>query len=448
MFIKAAPVPWASSIIPLLKYGMSNHPLAEAINFERKLEILKLIKVKYGWPADSSGNELTFIFRIIKMNLSDLFDDIKIVIKSCTKVELQANFHSTYEVAKRGEIERAFNYLQSLEIHDRRRIIEMTINIATKFLDDGSLIETEADSILEYWNLIVHNYPEFDGRELKTIKNILCLRQNFKLELNLEYLQNKINLPAILKLGFKHILDTIKSHKNDNYIEEIWQKIHLLIVLLEIDAIYGVVEICKHMDDLKFSCCITYMLLNTELNQNDTDRIIDLAALLLAQQINAENIDFIEFLDPFVFPLIERLLSHAFVSNQNKIMYIEIYHFMQLVRIGSTFYESNVLDNKLNYFKKISETSLNRYYDLNISSSIVKNSSNQKHRRESMSIFDTAIEPSNGAVTSVIQKDPESVLNFILYSMKILIHVIKVSSGPFVRIIKFISETAPSDIEK
>lgn len=448
---QAAPVPWSNAITPLLKYGLSNHPLAATINFERKLEILKLVKVKYGWPVDSTGNDLMLVFRIIKTNSPDLFDDIKIVIESCKKLSLQANFYSTYNVAKHGEIERAFKYLLSLEAHDRDECCKMTINLLTTILDNAELCETESNNILEYWNLIVHNFSGFDKNDLEAIKNVLCLRKNFNLNLNLETLQNKNNIPAILKLGLEHVFDLMKVHQNDNYIEDIWQKVHFLTVLLNVDALDAVIEICKHIDDLHFSCCMTYMILHNHLNQNNTENILELAALLIAQQMNLKNNSTIlEYGDPYVFPLIERLLSHAIRSKHNKIVYIEIFNFMQLVRIGSAFYDSNVLDNKLKYFQKISGATLNRYHDIsNCGNSIIKNSVNQKNKRESMSVFDTAIEPSNN-ISSKIQKDPESVLNFVYCSIKMLLYVAKASCAPFDRIknLMDINENSPNNIDE
>lgn len=409
-----------------------------------------MVKVKHGWPTENTNNEINLIFRIIKSNLPDLFDDIKIVINSRKNLAHHANLYSTYEVAKRGEIERAFDYLISLDTQECEKCCEITINTLTHILDNNEVDEIEAKNLVEYWNLIVHKFPKFEKNDLKIMKNILQLRQNFNLDINLETLQNKNNLPAILKLGLEHAIDNMNKN-HDECIIDVWQKIHFLTMVLEMDIIEAITEVCKHMNDINFSCCMTYMMLRMGNDNINIENILELAAVLMAQQLKTTHQPdkLIEFYDPLTFPLVEKLLSLSIIAKHNKINYIEIYTFMQLSRIGRPFYDIDILDDKLEYFKKLGKCALSRHLECNGESNLSKlsNAESKKNRRESLSIFDIAMDVSN-TQSSKIQKDPDVVLKFILYSMRILIHIVRVDNAPFKRILNVLDEENEPDIEE
>lgn len=79
LVLKAAPVPWSAAVQPLVAYRTSGHPLAADIASQFELQAIKILKTKYGWPADAPDDPVKLACRICKLRLPEMFADIRAV---------------------------------------------------------------------------------------------------------------------------------------------------------------------------------------------------------------------------------------------------------------------------------------------------------------------------------------------------------------------------------
>lgn len=108
-------MPWSKALDPLITYSSSNHPLALEVHKEYELQTIKIVKVKYGWSADSNGDLFTLASRIVKLDLPDLIDDIKVLVKTDTSICTAVNVYCSYELVRKGNFEKAFQLVNSLD---------------------------------------------------------------------------------------------------------------------------------------------------------------------------------------------------------------------------------------------------------------------------------------------------------------------------------------------
>lgn len=112
-----------------MKYGSSNHPLAEDIYIEYKTQTIKLIKLKYGWPADATDDKMKLIYRIVKMDFPDMIEDIKNFVTVSPDIKDNAYFYCAFDLARNGDIDRAVKFIDTLTLEDRKEVCIKTINI-------------------------------------------------------------------------------------------------------------------------------------------------------------------------------------------------------------------------------------------------------------------------------------------------------------------------------
>lgn len=121
--LKNAPVPWPEALLPLIKYGGRNHPLASEIYVEHKHQKTKVLRTKYGWPLDyveMPGDRLKFVQRILKMKQPQMIQDLRVVIEGTPEIAAQANFCIIRMFTKEGRVEAALKYIEDLPIPEMK----------------------------------------------------------------------------------------------------------------------------------------------------------------------------------------------------------------------------------------------------------------------------------------------------------------------------------------
>lgn len=122
-------MPWPETVAPLIKLGNSTHPLAQKINTEYEIQIIKIMKVKYGWPADGTDCYMKLVFRIVKIDLPEMIHDINNLTKAAPEIQGSANFYCCYELARKGKIDSALRFFNNLGIKQRTECSDKIMNI-------------------------------------------------------------------------------------------------------------------------------------------------------------------------------------------------------------------------------------------------------------------------------------------------------------------------------
>lgn len=93
--------------------------MASKINTEYELQVIKLMKAKYGWPTDSAAdvNLNLFAFRIVKINSPDMLNDICILTEAAPEIAVSANFNCCYQLVKNGKLDVAYEFFKSLKFN-------------------------------------------------------------------------------------------------------------------------------------------------------------------------------------------------------------------------------------------------------------------------------------------------------------------------------------------
>lgn len=92
------------------------------------------MKVKYGWPADGTDYNMKLVFRIVKADLPEMVDDIIDLTKATPEIQGSANFYCCYELARKGKIDTALRFFNSLGIQQKAECSEKIINIFSVLL--------------------------------------------------------------------------------------------------------------------------------------------------------------------------------------------------------------------------------------------------------------------------------------------------------------------------
>lgn len=132
LILQSAPVPWSNVLNPLLKYRQSSHRLSADIRTEYDLQKIKILKQKYNWPAESKDSLMKLAFRIVKLDRDDMFDDINFLTKTDVSQSANINFYCANELARKGNIEKAVNFIDSIPDHrEVKNCCEKILNISS-----------------------------------------------------------------------------------------------------------------------------------------------------------------------------------------------------------------------------------------------------------------------------------------------------------------------------
>lgn len=126
---KDAPVPWSTALDPLVAYRTSSHPLASEISSRYDLQTINILKTKYGWPMDATDGLMKLGFRIVKLGLPEMFDDLKVLVATDEHLRPFINVHCAYELTRTGRIDNATAFVQSLTPEHCGECCERVLNI-------------------------------------------------------------------------------------------------------------------------------------------------------------------------------------------------------------------------------------------------------------------------------------------------------------------------------
>lgn len=81
LVLNEAPVPWIDALKPLIGYSKSSHPLAAEIVTKHQLQVVKMIRNTYNYPANADGNNMQLVYRIVKMKSENMVNELRSIIK-------------------------------------------------------------------------------------------------------------------------------------------------------------------------------------------------------------------------------------------------------------------------------------------------------------------------------------------------------------------------------
>lgn len=420
LVLKVSPVPWSEVVLPLAKLGTtSNHPLANSIFIEYKMQAIKIIKVKYDWPVDYfdlQQDRVKLVFRILKINKPEMIEDVKILVKSSPEIAHEAYFYLITNLVETGKMDELIELVGTIsgELDSSRDLYEMIINSFMRTLDEDDFeIKEQADDFMEAAKYLVdHLKKSFDdfkinhlGERIKKLKNIIKLRKQLKINLKLK----NLNLAAEKKRKLEEAVSLIADEINQvSSIDGMWSKMDLLAATFGTPRFQGYKLLCQKLHNLYLTCQIIEVLCSTteSVENNEKSGALDLVVLAISQQIEyfENNLKPVfDNYDPLSFPLSYEILVKC-LGNYDILHHDSIMEIINWLRIGRSFYPNNIIEAS----KK------DRVVTSAIFSSKKMNghSSMNGDRRESFSVFDTVEEK---AVASQVRLEKDSVSKLLKF---------------------------------
>lgn len=294
--LKVSPVPWSDSVNPLIKLGRSSsHPIANDIFIEYKSQSVKMIKVKYGWQnafLNLYSDKIKLVFRILKLELPEMVEDIEILVESNSDIAKDAYFYLINKLTELGELERVMEVVQKFKEDIKKCLIEGTIYKFLKMIDDGTIQGDQLEKYLEVIKLLENqhkaNANEVDYKNVKIavqeIRKVLLLREKYKFTVTQNTLKDKSLKEKYFQDGINIIAKDLKNKKG-NILSSIWCDIKLLTDCFELSFISGLYQLCLNVDNLHFTCgVVDYINENYEVSVNDHEFVMKFGVFVLAQQ--------------------------------------------------------------------------------------------------------------------------------------------------------------------
>ncbi|KAJ6638667.1 Kinetochore-associated protein 1 [Pseudolycoriella hygida] len=402
--LRVAPVPWSETVTSLLKLGASSHPLAAEIYNEYELQHLKILKIKYGWEANSPNNILKLAFRIIKVDANQI-DDIRYLVKMDSTRSFAINSYYVTTLLQQNRIDKCFEYMNLLTDLECEQVLEFIVNTGDDLLANIELMH----EFYKYCSQRVNNKTL-----LKDALSCRKLRSSFQLEL----LPTDLSYPDVrydhFTAGIKAILNELGS-KESYIIDSCYKKVMLLTDSLNFDSMKGIVELSKLVNNIHFTCGMAKTVLQINLiDEHNCKYFADLAALLIGQQIKSLEIDANQA-ENFSYYLAYELLQKSL--KYSKVFYREISEMISWCRIGCDIYSVTEMDNFLKC--KVE-------FDRNLLQDTLSETSNNSN--DSFSMFESVRSP------SCVEK-PTNCNEEVLKCLSSAIHVVcTMDNNPFERI--------------
>ncbi|KAL5278300.1 KNTC1 family protein [Megaselia abdita] len=443
LILKSAPVPWNDVLAPLIKYRTSSHPIAQEINTEYEIQVIKILRIKYGWAANTSDSNTRLIARILRVDLPEMMKDVKDLIRVVPEIQRSANFLICNELVTKGRIEEAIKFFTELDDENRSTCNDMIINIFSMVLNDRTMSDCH-ENLVEFLKCIGEQ-SKVTGREndLRKIQNKYILNKKFGLSIQDDHIGDLNTRKEYFKQGFENcILQKIKKDINEieNVVQLIWSEIIELSRVLDLNLLHCVYYISKSIDYLHLSCILSHYVIEAiECNAGNVETFIDLAVLLICQEIKKylnEQTDAMDksfTIDPLPYPLAHKLLVMA--SKKSFLLQREILELLEWVQILHVSYSLDILTDVYGNSTSIAKICGNvKTYFCEKSLETSKSSARKRvNKRESISIFDEVCSSSKDSAAILTESTLNVLVKTLSYSILLVCLKLKPESGIFLR---------------
>ncbi|KAG5678537.1 hypothetical protein PVAND_008204 [Polypedilum vanderplanki] len=395
LILKVSPVPWSPIVLPLAELGTkSNHPIANLIFIEYKNQAIKILKLKYGWPVDYfdlQQDRIKLVLRILKVNNPDMIEDIKILVKSSPDISSDAYVFLIHKLIESGRMDEFIKLIANLEDETecKHALLEKTVNIFVKEIENEPLETNQIKNYIEAMKFLLNQQRdtmdefkfEYTQNKIKSIKNLVKLRELFNFDITLKDLNNKQNKLKWYVAGIEKVAKEVRLKMS---IDDIWSKLNLLANAFDGNRILIYFMLCRKLNNVFITCKIIDGIcqLDEAIDKDQIEFAFRFCAFLVSQQIiDLENNRYHlkQCYDPLAFPLAFEFLKKCLV-NYNLLYHNQILKFLHWIGVIRSFYSPNVIET----------TRSQRVINQIVFSSTITNANSKEEstRRQSLSVFE------------------------------------------------------------
>lgn len=340
---KLAPVPWPTEMNPIIELRVSSHPFAKEIDNEYKMQQVKMLRLKYGWQANSSDDPTKFVQRMIKQNRDELLDDLEIFKRFSSDINPATNFYAVYGLASVGCMHKVQQYLKTLNNDEAHVCYTRIAKIVPLMIDDYVDKPELHGNLMELLQFVLDKDVDDESKQqIKDLMNLQLLKKNaLNMTVALSDLSDTAKVNAYLDTGLQKLLSILKE-KEKNLSIVIWQSVNVLAKALKLNKFTIIFKLIKIINNVRFTALLARIFRDE--HADSPKDYIDMAVMLITQQYHESTTESIgPDSDAFAYPMANLYLQK--VKGMDMIDVQQLRHFTQ---IGANAFEITHFQQFLN----------------------------------------------------------------------------------------------------
>lgn len=329
---------------PLAKLNASSHPLASQIVSAHQMQKIKILRIKYGWPEKTEMADNKFVYRMVKCNGPDLFQDLREFAEYNAQIKDHACLYAINTLASSGALAKAIKLYDDLDDEYVQKISGVLLRTTTALIEDAIADKDEFNHLMELIkHIISREHSAFGKKVYGNLLRVQLLRDVFGLNVTLDSLKEPAVVDRYMNEGIDHLIGKLKE-KPANFVHNAMKFIQLLAKALNVEGVQVTLRFCRQMRHVHLACALAIMVvgLYSATVQNGND-FIDLAVLLLAQQATMIEDHKCDTLLSMAYPMAQQLL--LMVQNVDKmVFYDDIRELLRWTRIGTHSYNMDRIE--------------------------------------------------------------------------------------------------------
>uniref|UniRef100_A0A182WD88 Uncharacterized protein n=1 Tax=Anopheles minimus TaxID=112268 RepID=A0A182WD88_9DIPT len=406
--LRAAPVPWSPAVASLMRYSSSDLPIAAEITNEHNSQIVKCLKVKYGWSLKATITTRLLVQRMLKLRYPEMLADIHAFVKTDPDSAFTVDVSVIVKLAEYGDVIAAAEYLDGLEEKRRLQMLKRRANTDQQ-------------------------------QAIQQIGNIVQLRTEFGLSVSCQSYNNTSEHTGLLLVGIRSIFSKLQ-HNRDQFLDLLLGAMRRISSLLSISLLDSLYEVMVLLQNIHLSCLLAGQLVEmANLRQKGAFRSVHrIVSLLLAQHVRSmQSKDCSAWMeDPLTFPVCRELLYQTATDCANEItIRLELLRWVQL---GARYYPVGIED-ELSRRTTLSDTVFNAMYE-QLADVDVTHKTNGTYgttplksvKRESLSAFDVVNDDFDHVSTPRNRQvqEQESIVNCVGRALQMVLLRVKANKQP------------------
>lgn len=339
---KLAPVPWPEEMNPIIELRTSSHQYAKEIDNEYKMQQVKMLRVKYGWSANSSGDPTKFVQRMVKQNRDELLSDLETFKKFSSEINPETNFYTVYNLASVGHMHKAQQYLKTLSNDEARTCYTRIAKITPLMIDDYINKPETYQNMMELLQFVLDKDIDDENKvKITDLMNLQLLKKSaLNISVTLDDLYNASKVQGYLDIGLQKLLQVLKT-KEKNLADVIWQNVKVLSTALKVNKFDIIFKLANLINNVQFTTLLARIFRDEDVGhavnsrQSSSQNYIKMAVTLIVQQYHTTSSDTIcPDSESYAFPM-----AHLYTQKVKGMEMINVQQLAHFAKIGMNAFE-------------------------------------------------------------------------------------------------------------
>lgn len=328
---KLAAIPWPEEMNPIIELRTSSHHLAKEIDNEYKMQQIKMLRIKYGWRADSNNEPIKFVLRMITQNRDELLADLEIFKKFSSDIISESNFYCVYYLTRDGHIGKALQYIATLSVEQARTCYTKVVNIVPMMISDYIDKPHIYDNLMELLRFVLDK--DFDNENKENIKDLIKLnllkKSALGMSVTLDDLSKPLKVQSFLDIGIAKLLQFLRT-KEQFLANAIWQNVKVLADALKVNKFDIIFKLSSTVNNVQFTTLLAKIFRDEDAGSNEN--YIKMAVTLISMQYYASSSDTVcpDDVESYAYPM-----ALLYMENVKGMDMMDVQQLIHFAKIGA-----------------------------------------------------------------------------------------------------------------